>query len=428
GSTAFTVDELRISNVALSDAAVAYDAARSAPFADNEVMLPMAGVSSGPLNYAVSGCGSAMYNFTGVPINNFNPPNGLLPPGSATIRLSFNTLQPTTCRYSIGTEMDYSSMQVLDIGPPTAAHTAFVTDLSADPRTLSHLYVRCASNNDYLQSAVYRVVAAPAGSFPRVGNMLAGDYINRNTPDLAAKTQLFLGAATASAPSGIVGMSASAADALRALHPNVLILATVEVTDDFSLTLPESYYLHDTHGNRISQWCDPNSPSYVYNMTRPEVARYVAELAYQELAQFNWAFDGMFFDVFGTHFPANVINCQGNSVQVDSDGNGQPDDQAQLDVAWSAGMYLLVSTFHSLAPGAYISGHVEDMPAQPQSLAAFNGSAIEFYPQDVREGQMSFGSLWDLHESWETRSVSPTITMVQSAPPTRSLTVTVITH
>jgi hypothetical protein len=258
----------------LPDAAIAYDAARSAPFADNEVMFSLAAVSPGQLTYSVTGCGSAAYNFTGVPISNFAPYSGLLPAGSSTVTLSFNTVQPTTCRYSIGTAMDYSSMEALDTGPPSAAHTAVVNGVSTDPRTLNYLYVRCASNNDYLQIAVYRVVAAPSGSFPRVGNMLAGDYINRNAPDLAAKTQLFLGAATASAPSGIVGMSASAADALRALHPDVLILASVEVTDDYSLTLPESYYLHDTHGNRISQWCDPNTPSYVYNMTRPEVARY----------------------------------------------------------------------------------------------------------------------------------------------------------
>src|SRR5579864_5173304 len=55
GSTVFTVDELRISNVALSDSAIAFDAARSAPFADNEVMFSLAGVSPGQLNYSVAG-------------------------------------------------------------------------------------------------------------------------------------------------------------------------------------------------------------------------------------------------------------------------------------------------------------------------------------------------------------------------------------
>lgn len=92
GSTAFTVDEVRISSVALPDSAIAFDAARSAPFADNEVMFSLAGVSPGALNYSVNGCGSATYNFTGVPVSNFAPPSGLLPAGSATVALSFNTL------------------------------------------------------------------------------------------------------------------------------------------------------------------------------------------------------------------------------------------------------------------------------------------------------------------------------------------------
>jgi len=57
------------------------------------------------------------------------------------------------------------------------------------------------------------------------------------------------------------------------------------------------------------------------------------------------------------------------------------------------------------------------MPAQSASLAAFNNSSLEFFTQSVREGQIAFGSLWDLYQAWESQAVSPTMTMIQSCPP-----------
>ncbi len=402
--SAFALDEVRISNVELPAGSIAYDAVRTAPMASNEAFLPLAGVPPGQLNYSVAGCGSASYTFTGVPISNFSPPSGLLPPGTTAVPLLFNTVQPTTCRYSIGAALDYSAMEALDSGPATA-HNASAAGLSTDPRVLNHLYLRCDSNPDYLLSTTYRVVAAPTGRFPRIGNIWLGGETYRNAPEIAAKTQLFLGGT----------LAAGEANALRAQNPGVLILPSIQMDDDFSLTLPESYYLHDIHGNRISDWCTPLA--YSYNMTRPEVATYVGQQAYQMLAQSNWAFDGLFFDSFGTTRSVSMIDCHGNAVQVDANGDGQPDNQAQLNAAWAAGVYLAVSTFHGVAPGAYASGHVLESPAEPRSLATFNGTSLEFDQQYVREGQKAFGSLWSLYQTWETQAVAPAITLMQSAPP-----------
>lgn len=404
GTTAFAVDEVRISSVALPDATIAYNAGRSAPFANNEVLLPLANVSPGQITYSVNGCGSTSYSFGGIPITNLSPPSGLLSPSGTSI--VFNTIQPTTCRYSIGSALDYAFMQPFDTGPATTAHSGVLSGLSPDPRVLNKVYLRCASDPGFAQSLTYRVVAAPNGSFPRIGSIWLGEYLNQNRPDLAKKIQLFFG------PNG---MTAAEANTLRASNPDVLILPAIQVDDDFSLTLPETYYLHDVHGNRVSDWCAPLS--YVYNMTRPEVADYVAQQAYQALAQSNWAFDGVFFDSFATSYPATLVDCHGNSVQIDANGDGQPDNQAQLNAAWATGMYRVVSTFRSLAPGAYIAGHVLEQPAQATSLAAFNGTSIEFYQQNVREGRASFSALQDLYASWESGAVSPAITMMQSAPP-----------
>ena len=127
--------------------------------------------------------------------------------------------------------------------------------------------------------------------------------------------------------------------------------------------------------------------------------------------------DGLFFDSFFTSLSVNMLDCHGNNVQIDSNGDGLSDDQTQLNAAWAAGVYLAVSTFHSRAPGAYVSGHVGAIPAESNSLAAFNGTAIQFRQQYIREGQEALGPLWSLYQTWEAQALQPAITLMQSAPP-----------
>jgi uncharacterized protein (TIGR03437 family) len=409
GSTVFTVDELRVSNIALSDSAVAFDAARSAPFADNEVMFSLAGVSPGQLNYSVKACGSATYTFTGVPITNLAPPSGLLTAGSTAVTVTFKTIQATTCRYSTDTPSDYSVMQAIDRGPPTVSHQGVINGLSADPQVVNRVYIQCASNPDYLQSATYRVVSAPGAAYPRIGNIWIGQYVFSNAPDQAQKTQLVLGANA---------LSAANVAQLRATNPRFLNIPAVNVTDNGGEgSPPDAYFLRDVHGNKIADWCSSTPPRYVLNVTKPGVSQFLAEYAYQLLAQSNFVFDGLFFDSFNTSIPQPFTDCYGNIVQIDANGDGIADDPTALNAAWSAGLYAVLSEFRSLAPGAYVSGHVLDAPAQAQSLAAFNGTSIEFYTQSVREGQSPFGQLWDLYQAWNSKAVAPTLPMVQACPP-----------
>jgi uncharacterized protein (TIGR03437 family) len=407
GSTVFTVDELRISNVALSDAAIAFDAARSAAFADNEVMFPLAGVSPGQLTYSVTGCGSATDNFTGVPISNLAPPSGLLTAGSSSVTVTFKTLQATTCRYSTGVASDYAAMLALDTGPPTASHQGVINGLSADPRVVNRVYIRCASNADYMQSATYRVVSAPGSTYPRVGNIWIGGYVFNNALDQAQKTQLVLGAN---------GLSAANIAQLRTTNPSFLNIPSVNVADNGGEgSPPDAYFLKDVHGNKIADWCSPLR--YVLNVTKPGVPQFLAQYAYQLLAQSNFVSDGLFFDSFGTTIPQPFTDCYGNVVQIDANGDGVADDPATLNAAWRAGEYAVVSSFRSLAPGAYVSGHVLESPAQAQSLAAFNGTSLEFHTQNVREGTSSFGQLWDLYQAWNSQAAAPAMPMVQACPP-----------
>jgi hypothetical protein len=405
-ASGFSIDDVRTSSGEMSAAQIAYDAARSTPLAGNEVFISLAGVAPGKLTYMVNGCGSASYNYTGIPISHWTPPSGLLPARSTSVTVTFDTLQPTNCRYSVGTAASYASMQTLDSGSPATTHKGVVEGVSSNPRVVNHVYLRCASNPDFLLSETYRTVATPGSSFPRIGNIWIGQYVLENAPDLAGKTQLVLGAN---------GLTAANVQQLRAVNPHFLNIPSVNVDDTSLTSLPESYYLHDRRGDRLADWCEP--PLHVLNVTRPEVVNFLAQSAYQLLAQSNFVSDGLFFDSFSTTIPQPFTDCHGNVVFISSKDNGIADSPAALNAAWSAGEYGIIREFRSLAPGAYVSGHVGESPAQANSLSAFNGSSLEFYTQSVREGQAQFSDLFNLYQAWDSKAVPPAMTMIQACPP-----------
>ncbi len=180
---AFAIDELRTSNTEAAAAGIAYDATRSTPLADNEVFLSLTGVSPGQLNYSVNGCGTASLAYTGIPITNFSPPSGLLPPGSTSVTVSFQTTSPTVCRYSVGSNPGYNSMQILDTGPASTMHQGVIRGISSATQVVNSVYFICASNLDFVETTVYRAAASPSGAFPRIGSIWWGSYVASTTPE-----------------------------------------------------------------------------------------------------------------------------------------------------------------------------------------------------------------------------------------------------
>jgi uncharacterized protein (TIGR03437 family) len=179
---------------------------------------------------------------------------------------------------------------------------------------------------------------------------------------------------------------------------------------------PDSYYLLDTNGNRIEDWCG-SAPRYLLNLTLPEVAQFLAQYAADTIQSTGDEFNGAFFDSFASTIPQPYLDCRGEWHQIDSNRDGIPDDSATLNAAWEEGSYLAVSTFRNLLPGALVSGHVQDSSVSPAAFAAFNGTSLVFDAVNVREGILPFGSLWDLYRNWEFQAVDPAFTMVQSSPP-----------
>lgn len=79
-TAAFYIDELRFSDVEKSAPEIWFDATRTSPFSDNEVLLPLTGLLPGPISYSTApggsstACGSATQNFAGIPDPNAPPP------------------------------------------------------------------------------------------------------------------------------------------------------------------------------------------------------------------------------------------------------------------------------------------------------------------------------------------------------------------
>ena len=342
-------------------------------------------------------------------ISNLNPGSNLLAPGSTSVALSFTTGQAASCRYSVGTAQSFAAMQPFDTGAASTAHSGKVQGLSPSPAAANNVYLRCDSDPNSLTSLQYRSVASPTGSFPRVGSIWWGSYVASTQPQQAAKIQLFLCPA----------FNTQQAQSVRAANPNVLMLPNVNATEATSTTtppnVPEAYFLHDVNGHRIPNW--PTPGDYILNLTKPEVADFMANYAYQVLVESGLIYDGIFFDNFHTTISWLKTDWAGNPVQIDANGDGKPDDPATLDAAWSAGVYRLIASFRNLVPYGLVTGHLDNRPPQAAALAEFNGESLNGDAPKVREGLESFGTLWQTLGDWFSAGQAPGIAMVQSSPP-----------
>ena len=336
-------------------------------------------------------------------LTNVNPPSTLLAPGTTSLNLSFNTPQPDTCGYSVGTLLDLSQMQPVDIAGPTATHQVTATGLNPDPQVVNNVFLRCASAAGFW-ALQYRAVAAPGGDFPRIGSIWGGSYVYTTQPAQAAKIQLYLSP----------GMSSDQVTALRAAEPGMISLLGADATYTGPWAVfPDDYYLKDLHGNKIQIALNG---VYLLNLTMPEVAEALANDTYQLLMTRGLADDGIFLDnVFPTISWLNT-DVYGNPVQICTTGDGVPDDPVTLDAKWRAGMLLDINTLRNLVPWGYLGGHFME-PADAQLMSLFNGDSLVFEAVDVREGEMSFGDFWGNYQNWFLQGLSPEVAQVQSGPP-----------
>jgi hypothetical protein len=272
----FWIDEVRISNIEQPPTVIQYDAGRPSPFLDNEIYLPLAGVSAGQLTYSAGTCGTASVAYNGnvgtdtAPIMNPNPPSTLLPPGATSVMLSVQTPSATSCAYSVNIQAQYSTMNPFDQGQGATTHAATILGLIFDPSQVNTVYVRCASAPGYLLQLQYRAMPTwQSAPFPRISDIGAGVVFQEGASDLSRYALL--------TDSGSVDSSLILQ--VHKANPHAIILYWVNSVEDWTGSLPESYYLHDIHGNRIQDW----PGAYLLNMTNLAVGDYQANLFHTAL-------------------------------------------------------------------------------------------------------------------------------------------------
>jgi hypothetical protein len=225
-------------------------------------------------------------------ISGVSPGSNLLAPGSTSVALSFSTAPAALCRYSVGSQQDFASMQAFDTGAASTSHSGTVRGLSPNPGIVNNVFLACDSNPLNVTTLHYRAAASPTGSFPRIGSIWWGSTIANMAPSELNKIQMFLNPA----------FNNQQMQAVRAANPNVLMFTNVNAMEATSYTtppnVPEAYYLHDTTGKRIPNWPIPGD--YILNLTMPAVADFLANYAYQVLLQSGLMLDGIFFDNFNT--------------------------------------------------------------------------------------------------------------------------------
>jgi hypothetical protein len=335
------------------------------------------------------------------PISHAQPAEGLLPPGTTGVSLAVETATETACRFAVGEAAPFDRMKPFDQGQGSRRHSTMVTGLSPDPTVVNRVHVRCEAQPEFVLTLRYRAVPAAKPRFPRTGNLWGWWEFGDRRPENLAKIDLWLGAN---------GMKAELIRKLRRLNPNVLVLTSINAVENNEV--PADYFLKDIHGNRVEVW----PGTYRLNLTRPEVADFQANYAARLILENELQFDGCFFDNVFLSQSWQKSDIRGRTFPYDSDGDGKPDDPQEFDRRWRAGVLRELQTFRRRMPHALTCGHALDL-GEPVVREAFNGISFGFYVPNVIEGRSSFGDFLGLYDAWMTRTRSPHLTMIESAPP-----------
>jgi hypothetical protein len=405
----YFIDELRISGRMADAAEIAARARRTDASQPNEVWLAVTNVPIGtslvyeftPVSVTQTGtaCQSSVCAWNGIPITNAQPPSTLLPVGATSVALTVQTADNTTCAYAVGQALPFAQMTAFASGGGTQMQSTVISGLNPDPNFVNDVYVRCAAQPNYVLHLQYRALSDANPPYPRKGNLWGWWLWYSNGLPYMSKVDLWLGASP----------SASDAATLRQLNPHLRILTSINAVENSGL--PDDYYLKDIHGNKIEVW----PGSYRLNMTKPYVADYQAQFAYQTVLGTGLMADGVFFDNVMTTQSWLKTDIYGNPVQIDANEDGIPDDPATLDAAWKAGVFREFQTFRQLMPNAIISSHATDI-YEPGIAGLFNGISIGFHTSDVLEGRMAFSTLFTTYNDWLSLAVPPPNTMIESSP------------
>jgi hypothetical protein len=330
------------------------------------------------------------------------PPSTLLPPNTTEFVLLVTSEMPASCRHAL-VNLPFEQMTPFDSGSGETQHQTRIWGLNPDPNTVNTVFVRCDVYPDLVLSLYYRSLSQINPSFPRVGNLWGSGNFADKSPEELARIDLWLGA----------HWSPDEIRALRQVNPDVRVLTSYNAVERrVEEAVPDSYWLYDVNGNRVEVW----PGAYRLNLTKPEVAEFQAQMAYQLILDSDLMFDGIFIDNVFTTQSWQDDDIFGNDFSIDADEDGQPDDPDTFDAAWREGVLRQLRRVRELLPNAILSGHAQDIN-DPEMAAIFNATSIGFDLPYVLEGRIAFEALWERYAAWQTQARPPLGTMVESAVP-----------
>lgn len=399
GADDYLLDEVRFFTRPLEQAEIRMLASRTTAPDSFEAWLPMTNLAAGDALSIESGSCAVAFEYQGTPLFDAAPASTLLPPETTQLDFRVSTLRAAECRYSVNSALEWDAMKPFTGGQGSTLHSVTFQDLSPDTQTVNTVRICCDSAPGFEMLQRYRSIPRVNPKFPRTGNLWGTGQIRPKGLEHAARIDLHLG--TTFTPSEI--------RRLRQLNPDILVLTSINTVENSGL--PEEYYLHDTTGRRIEVW----PGTYRLNLTKPHVAEYQAQWAYQQIIDSGLMVDGCFFDNFFTTQSWLRADIHGRAVQLDANEDGKPDDPAWLDREWKAGVYLELEKWRELMPHALASGHLPRPPLREFS-SIFNGDSIGFLTADVIEAKRPFADLWSAYHDWWRIGREPVVMMVESSP------------
>ena len=367
-----------------------------------------------------SGENAAGEDLPGQFLGALTPGPGLLPAGTVTVTLSLTTSLPADCRWSDSPGTPYAQMtNSFAQGQGAMNHDALVSGLYdlAD----RWFYVRCAGSDgivdpDRQEAQTHLRVLGPwDGGYPRIANLWP-NYDPALGVDFFAGYDLLI--------PNWWPEAARPLDRLRAVNPRAKILRTQNatygwpeidaLTAEWVNSKPGEWgypcLLRDSGGTilRVAIWGHP-----MFNLTQPQcrdalIRQNIDEFLSPDVrAGDNLAYDGIFWDLLN-----GWISWLG--ADIDADVDGQPDDLAQLDAAYQAGLQELLATVRAALPNAILMGNEAATVYAPW----VNGRMFEWHLWTLadRANQLTWDKIVADYDEWSDLGQTPRTTFIQGAP------------
>ncbi len=403
GNPAYAIDSVRFTAELFDANRISTEAARrTAPF-KAETVFPLFGLNVGDEVEIAAGSTRGSFRFLGSPISRAAPDTGLLPTGSTSVRLSAASSVPAELRWSVGENLPFEQMTPFASGKGGTAHETMIAGLSPNPATVNAVYLRSSTAPDFSLELWYRSVPRLEPDYPRIASLWSWRLGQPEYADYVAGLQL-----------AVPGFSdPEALRTIRRINPDIVLLATLQPVEYFEGEdpIPESYYLHDVSGQRITLW----PGSFRLNLTNPDVVAFNVERVRRTMLGAELLFDGVFFDSFMLGVSFYKTDSYGKPIKIDADGDGKEDDPVALDEEWKAGLLRMVRLWSESMPGAINSGH---LLSDPVVLGPdFDGDNLAFMCVDAIEGRRSFDEIWSQYHAWSLAPIEPTVTVVDVGAP-----------